>query len=153
MQQTGTSLWEGWGLTRAALVMFKSFITSSKAAVSSACFWLCKAIFSLNLRGLLEDAIFPSSCQWNVTLRTTPGPRTVVTTHGRTHLLMLPLSASAACRIWEAGRVWDKIRLTTGGIVCPRCSLLIVTYRGGNKHGYARKDNKIWTQKKWPGEN
>lgn len=38
--------------------MFKSFITSSNAAVSSACFWLCRAIFSLNLRGLFEDAIF-----------------------------------------------------------------------------------------------
>ena len=28
-----------------------SRIMASKAAVSSACFWLCKAIFSLNLRG------------------------------------------------------------------------------------------------------
>lgn len=46
-------------LTRAALVTFRSFITSSNAAVSSACFWLCRAIFSLNLRGLFEDAIFP----------------------------------------------------------------------------------------------
>jgi len=54
-------------LTRAALVMLRSFITSSKAAVSSACFWLCKAIFSLNLRGLFEDAIFASSSQWSVT--------------------------------------------------------------------------------------
>lgn len=71
-----------FGLTRAALVMFKSFITSSNAAVSSACFWLCKAIFSLNLRGLLEDAIFPSSSQWNVTSRATPGPSDVVITYG-----------------------------------------------------------------------
>lgn len=46
-------------LTRAALVMLRSFITSSNAAVSSACFWLCNAIFSLNFRGLFEVAIFP----------------------------------------------------------------------------------------------
>lgn len=48
-------------LTLAARVMLRSFITSSNAAVSSACFWLCKAIFSLNFRGLFEVAMFPSS--------------------------------------------------------------------------------------------
>lgn len=83
MQQNVNSR-EGCGsLTRAALVMFRSFITSSNAAVSSACFWLCKAIFSLNLRGLLEDAIFPSSSQWNVTLHTTLGPCAYVITQGQ----------------------------------------------------------------------
>lgn len=47
--------------TRAARVMLRSFMTSSNAAVSSACFWLCRAIFSLNFRGLFEVAIFRSS--------------------------------------------------------------------------------------------
>lgn len=47
-------------VTRAARVMLRSFITSSNAAVSSACFWLCKAIFSLNFRGLFEVAMFRS---------------------------------------------------------------------------------------------
>lgn len=48
-------------VTLAARVMLRSFITSSNAAVSSACFWLCKAIFSLNFRGLFEVAMFRSS--------------------------------------------------------------------------------------------
>lgn len=47
--------------TRAARVMLRSFMTSSNAAVSSACFWLWRAIFSLNFRGLFEVAIFRSS--------------------------------------------------------------------------------------------
>ena len=47
-------------VTLAARVMLRSFITSSNAAVSSACFWLCNAIFSLNFRGLFEVAMFRS---------------------------------------------------------------------------------------------
>lgn len=43
-------------LTRWARVRLRSFMTSSKAAVSSACFWLCSAIFSLNFRGLFDEA-------------------------------------------------------------------------------------------------
>lgn len=52
-------------VTLAARVMLRSFITSSKAAVSSACFWLCKAIFSLNFRGLFEVAMFRSSAPFS----------------------------------------------------------------------------------------
>lgn len=52
-------------LTLAARVMLRSFITSSNAAVSSACFWLCKAIFSLNFRGLFEVAMFRSSAPFS----------------------------------------------------------------------------------------
>ena len=33
------------------VALFTSFIIASKAAFSSACFWLCSAIFSLNFRG------------------------------------------------------------------------------------------------------
>lgn len=52
-------------VTLAARVMLRSFITSSNAAVSSACFWLCKAIFSLNFRGLFEVAMFRSSAPFS----------------------------------------------------------------------------------------
>lgn len=52
-------------LTLAARVMLRSFITSSNAAVSSACFWLCKAIFSLNFRGLLAVAMIRSSAPFS----------------------------------------------------------------------------------------
>lgn len=52
-------------VTLAARVRLRSFITSSKAAVSSACFWLCKAIFSLNFRGLFEVAMFRSSAPFS----------------------------------------------------------------------------------------
>lgn len=52
--------------TLAARVMLRSFITSSNAAVSSACFWLCKAIFSLNFRGLFEVAMFRSSAPFSL---------------------------------------------------------------------------------------
>lgn len=38
-------------ITRLRNILTTSLIIASKAAVSSACFWLCKAIFSLNFRG------------------------------------------------------------------------------------------------------
>lgn len=53
-------------LTLAARVMLRSFITSSNAAVSSACFWLCKAIFSLNFRGLFAVAMIRSSAPFSL---------------------------------------------------------------------------------------
>lgn len=70
-KQTDKRRWEGekktWTgyVTLAARVMLRSFITSSNAAVSSACFWLCKAIFSLNFRGLFEVAMFRSSAPFS----------------------------------------------------------------------------------------